>query len=146
LDAEWADIRSRSSPVSVRPGARTEEALVIYRFTPTFTTPTRPRLAEDVKALPGRGGPAAAVRDSAGIGDVDFTAGSVLLGVIERLHQRHVRFVITSRLGPVRHQFGRYDTRGVKGSNAYYDAPGEALEALPRRQPALALAMPRRAA
>ena len=36
-------------------------------------------------------------------------------------------------------QFARYGIRGVKGPDAYYDIPGEALEALPRRQPALML-------
>jgi hypothetical protein len=45
------------------------------------------------------------VLGSAGISDADFTAGSVLLGVTERMHERHVRFVITRRLGPVRCQF-----------------------------------------
>jgi sulfate permease, SulP family len=69
------------------------------------------------------------VLDSAGIDDVDFTAGSVLLQVIERLHQRHVRFLVTSMLGPVRRQLDRYGIRGVKGPDAYYDTPGEALEA-----------------
>jgi hypothetical protein len=33
-----------------------------------------------------------------------------------------------------------------KGPDAYYDAPGEALEAFPRQESALAPAMPRRAA
>ena len=79
---------------------------------------------------PGRGGPLQwLVLDSAGIGDVDFTAGSVLLQVIERLHQRHVRFVVTSMRGPVRCQLDRYGIRGVEGQDAYYDAPGEAVEA-----------------
>jgi SulP family sulfate permease len=117
-------------PVPVRPGARTEEALVIYRFGTDLYYANAPRLAEDVKALTGRGGPLQwLVLDSAGIGDVDFTAGSVLLQVIERLHQRHVRFVVTSMRGPVRRQLDRYGIRGVRGPDAYYDTPGEALEA-----------------
>jgi SulP family sulfate permease len=117
-------------PVPVRPGARTEEALVIYRFGTDLYYANAPRLAEDVKALTGRGSPLQwLVLDSAGIGDVDFTAGSVLLQVIERLHQRHVRFVVTSMRGPVRRQLDRYGIRGVRGPDAYYDTPGEALEA-----------------
>ena len=117
-------------PVPVRPRARTEEALVIYRFGTDLYYANAPRLAEDVKALTGRGGPLQwLVLDSAGIGDIDFTAGSVLLQVIERLHQRHVRFVVTSMRGPVRCQLDRYGIRGVEGQDAYYDAPGEAVEA-----------------
>jgi len=41
------------------------------------------------------------------------------------LHQRHVRFVASSVLAPVRHQLDRY---GIK-VDACYDTPGEALEA-----------------
>ena len=43
----------------------------------------------------------------------------------EHLHQRHVRLVISSVLAPVRQQLDRY---GIS-VDAYYDTPGEALEA-----------------
>jgi MFS superfamily sulfate permease-like transporter len=69
------------------------------------------------------------VLDSAAIGDVDYTAGSVLIQVIEQLHQRHIRFVVTSMLGPVRRQLDRYGVGGPSGPDAYFETPGEALEA-----------------
>ena len=48
--------------------------------------------------------------------------------MIERLHEGHVRLVFSSVLGPVRHQLGRY---GIS-PDAWYDTPGEALEAFQR--------------
>ena len=49
--------------------------------------------------------------------------------IIEHVHQRHVRFVVTTVLGPVREQLDRYGISAALGPNAYYDTPGEALEA-----------------
>jgi hypothetical protein len=54
--------------------------------------------------------------------------------VVERLHEGHVRLVFTSVLGPVRNELGRY---GIS-PDAWYDTPGEALEAfnaLPATEP-----------
>jgi hypothetical protein len=45
------------------------------------------------------------------------------------VHQRHVRFVVTTVLGPVRKQLDRYGISAALGPNAYFDTPGEALEA-----------------
>ena len=63
------------------------------------------------------------------IGDIDYTASAVLTRVIEHVHQRHVRFVVTTVLGPVRKQLDRYGISAALGPGAYYDTPGEALEA-----------------
>jgi MFS superfamily sulfate permease-like transporter len=65
------------------------------------------------------------VIDWTAIGDVDYTASTVLVKVVERLHEGHVRLVFSSVLGPVRHELGRY---GIS-PDAWYDTPGEALEA-----------------
>ena len=65
------------------------------------------------------------VIDWAAIGDVDYTASTVLAKVVERLHERHVRLVFSSVLGPVKRQLDRY---GIS-ADACYDTPGEALEA-----------------
>jgi anti-anti-sigma regulatory factor len=69
------------------------------------------------------------VLDCAAIGDVDVTAAAVLMLVAERLHARHIEFVVSSLLGPVRQQFARYAITGPAGPDAYYDTPGAALEA-----------------
>ena len=90
------------------------------------------RLAEDIAMLVGHGAPLRwLVLDFAAIGDIDYTASSVLTKMAEHLHQRHVRFVASSVLAPVRHQLDRY---GIK-VDACYDTPGEALEAFQASNP-----------
>ena len=69
------------------------------------------------------------VLDCVAIGDVDYTAAAVLTRVIEHLRKRHIRFVVSSVLGPVREQLDRYGISAALGPGAYYDTPGEALEA-----------------
>ena len=73
--------------------------------------------------------------DCTAIGDIDFTASSVLVQTIEQLHERHIRFVVTDVLGPVRTQLDRYGISATKGPDAYYDTPGEALEAFQASEP-----------
>jgi MFS superfamily sulfate permease-like transporter len=69
------------------------------------------------------------VLDAAAIGDVDYTAAAVLTRVIEHLRKRHIRFAVSSVLGPVREQLDRYGISAALGPGGYYDTPGEALEA-----------------
>jgi SulP family sulfate permease len=114
----------------VAPGARTEEGLVVYRFGTSLYYANASRLLDDVTALVGHGGPLRwMVLDCAAIGDIDYTAAAVLTRVIEHVHQRHVRFVVTTVLGPVRKQLDRYGISATLDPNAYYDTPGEALQA-----------------
>ena len=119
--------------VPVGPGARTVEGLVVYRFGTSLYYANAAKLAEDIAALVGHGAPLRwLVLDCAAIGDVDYTASTVLAKAIEHLHQRHTRLVFSSVLGPVRKQLDRY---GVS-ADGYYDTPGEALEAFQGRAPA----------
>ncbi len=119
--------------VPVGPGARTTEGLVVYRFGTSLYYANAAKLAEDIAALVGHGAPLRwLVLDCAAIGDVDYTASTVLAKAIEHLHQRQTRLVFSSVLGPVRKQLGRY---GVS-ADGYYDTPGEALEAFQGRAPA----------
>ena len=119
----------RSTPVTA--GARTEPGLVVYRFGTSLYYANAARLAADIAAVAGHGGVASGgplrwlVIDWTAIGDVDYTASTVLAKVVEHLHERHVRLVFSSVLGPVRHQLARY---GIS-ADACYDTPGEALEA-----------------
>jgi sulfate permease, SulP family len=116
--------------VPVGPGARTEEGLAIYRFGTSLYYANAAKLMEDVTALVGHGGPLRwLVIDFAAIGDVDYTASAVLTKVIEHVHQRHVRLVLSSVLGPVRQQLDRYGISAALGPDAFYDTPGQALEA-----------------
>ena len=95
--------------VPVGPGARTAEGLVVYRFGTSLYYANAARLAEDIATLVGHGAPLRwLVLDFAAIGDVDYTASTVLSKAVEHLHQRQIRLVISSVLGPVRHQLDRY--------------------------------------
>jgi high affinity sulfate transporter 1 len=118
----------RTTPVT--PGARTEEGLVVYRFGTSLYYANAPRLMADVAALAGHGDPLRwMVLDCAAIGDIDYSAYEVLSKVIEHVRQRHIHFVISTVLGPVRHQLDRYGISKALGPEAYYETPGEALEA-----------------
>ena len=117
-------------PVPVLPGARTEEGLVIYRFGTNLYYANASRLIDDVTALADHGGPLRwLVLDGAAIGDVDYTAAAVLTSVIEHLRKRDARFAVSAVLGPVREQLDRYGISATLGPGAYYDTPGEALQA-----------------
>jgi sulfate permease, SulP family len=117
-------------PAPVQPGARTEEGLVIYRFGTSLYYANASRLLDDITALAGHGSPLRwLVFDCAAIGDIDYTASAVLTRVIEHVHRRHIRFVVSTALGPERQQLDRYGISAALGPNAYYDTPGEALEA-----------------
>ena len=117
-------------PVPAGPGARTMEGLVVYRFGTSLYYANASRFLEDVAALVGQGGPLRwLVIDCAAIGDVDYTASLVLAGVVEHAHQRNVRLVFSSVLGPVRRQLDRYGISSALGHDAYFDTPGQALDA-----------------
>jgi MFS superfamily sulfate permease-like transporter len=117
-------------PVPARPGARTEEGLVVYRFGTSLYYANASRLAEDIAALVDHGSPLRwMVIDCAAIGDVDYTASAVLAKVAEHVHQHHVHLVLSCVLGPVRQQLDHYGISKALGQDAYLDTPGEALEA-----------------
>jgi sulfate permease, SulP family len=123
----------RATPVTA--GARTEPGLAVYRFGTSLYYANAARFAADIIAVAGHvslAGPAAGIAplrwlviDWAAIGDVDYTASTVLAKAVERLHEGHVRLVFSSVLGPVKRQLDRY---GIS-ADACYDTPGEALEA-----------------
>src|SRR6476660_7636032 len=117
-------------PVPARPGARTEEGLVVYRFGTSLYYANASRLAEDIAALVGHGSPLRwMVIDCAAIGDVDYTASAVLAKVTEHVHQHHVHLALSCVLGPVRRQLDHYGISKALGHDAYFDTPGAALEA-----------------
>ncbi len=121
----------------VAPGARTEEGLVVYRFGTSLYYANAAKLVDDVATLANHGSPLRwMVVDCAAIGDVDYTASTVLVKVVEHVHQRHVRLVFTSVLDPVRQQLDRYGICTALGPDAFYDTPGQALEAFHAATPA----------
>jgi SulP family sulfate permease len=116
--------------VPVTPGRRTEDGLVIYRFGTSPYYANASRLVDDVTALADQGGPLRwFVLDCAAIGDIDYTAAGVLGKVVEQLRKQQVRVAVSSVLGPVRRQLDRYGISAALGPGAFYETPGEALEA-----------------
>jgi high affinity sulfate transporter 1 len=124
-------------PTEVMPGARTEEGLVVYRFGTSLYYANAPKLLEDVATLVGHGDQLRwIVLDCTAIGDVDYTASVVLSRIVEHVHRQHIRFAVSTVPGPVRQQLDRYGISAVLGPGAYYDTPGEALEAFNAAAPA----------
>jgi sulfate permease, SulP family len=117
-------------PTPVQPGARTEEGLVVYRFGTSLYYANAPKLLDDIAALAGHGSPLHwMVFDCAAIGDIDYSASAALTRIVEHLHRRNIHLVLSTVLGPVRQQLDRYGISAALGPSAYYDTPGEALEA-----------------
>jgi sulfate permease, SulP family len=115
----------------VTPGARTEPGLVVYRFGTSLYYANASRLAADITTLTTAGTPPLRwlILDGVAIGDVDYTAASVLSRILTLLHAQHVTVGVSSLLKPVRHQLERYGITGADGPDAYYDTAGEALDA-----------------
>jgi high affinity sulfate transporter 1 len=117
-------------PVPAKPGTRTEDGLVVYRFGTSLYYANASRLLDDLVALVAYGGPLRwLVIDCAAIGDVDYTASAVLARVVEHVHQHDVHLALSSVLGPVRQQLDRYGITKALGQDTYFDTPGQALEA-----------------
>ena len=117
-------------PAPVRPGARTEEGLAVYRFGTSLYYANAAHLIDDVTTLAAQGSPLRwLVLDAAAIGDVDYTAAAVLTRVIEHLRKRAhpLRPQQRPRPGaqatrPIRHQrrprprrLLRHPRRGTRG-------------------------------
>jgi high affinity sulfate transporter 1 len=117
----------------VTPGARTEPGLVVYRFGTSLYYANASRLAADITTLTTLTAGETPLRwlilDGVAIGDVDYTAASVLSRILTLLHGQHVTVGVSSLLKPVRHQLERYGITGAAGPDAYYDTAGEALDA-----------------
>jgi len=117
-------------PAPVRPGARTEEGLAVYRFGTSLYYANAAHLGDDITTLAAHGSPLRwLVLDAAAIGDIDYTAAAVLTRTIEYFRKQHIRFAFSNVLGQVRQQLDRYGISAAIGPAAYYDTPGQALEA-----------------
>ncbi|HXW45231.1 MAG TPA: SulP family inorganic anion transporter [Streptosporangiaceae bacterium] len=121
--------RGHWQPTPVRPGARTEDGLVVYRFGTSLYYANASRLVQDIRMLAAGEPLRWLVFDSAAISDVDYTAAVVLRQVIAEVTARHVRFVLSSVLASVRQQLDRYGISALLDPDAYYETSGAALEA-----------------
>jgi MFS superfamily sulfate permease-like transporter len=107
-------------------GARTSGGLIVYRFASGLYFANASRLFADVETLLAAGPDLRwFCLDAAGIGDVDFTASTVLADVFARLRARGVHVVASNLADGVRAELERY---GVT-PDAWYDTSGEALAA-----------------
>ena len=118
----------QSMPVT--PGARTMDGLVIYRFGTSLYYANAARLMFDILPLIIQAPPVQwLVLDCAAIGDIDYTASTVLAQAVLHVQQRHIRFAFSAVLGPVRQQLDLYGISKTLDADAFYDTAGEALEA-----------------
>jgi len=117
-------------------GARTETGLVVYRFGSSLYFANAAAFLDDLKVLTADQ-PQWVCLDAAAIGDVDFSAITVLLQAAEMLRPLGVRLIMSAVLPPVRHQLDRYGVTAELGPDAYYDTPGEVLKAYHRQRRAL---------
>lgn len=117
-------------PVSVTPGARTEDGLVIYRFGTSLYYANAARLLADLEAIVNHGKPLTwFVFDCAAVEDIDYTAATVLARAIDVAKRRHVRFAVSTVLPQVRRQLDGYGISKTLDPDAYYETPREALDA-----------------
>jgi high affinity sulfate transporter 1 len=118
----------RSIPVA--PGARTTDGLLVYRFGSGLYFANIARLVSDLTTLSGQGTP---VRwlclDAAAIGDIDYTAATVLTQVVQREQQAGARVVLSNVIKPVRSELSRYGLADMIGPDGFFDTSGEVLEA-----------------
>jgi MFS superfamily sulfate permease-like transporter len=112
-----------TSPITA--GVRTVAGLVIYRFGTSMYFANASRLTEDISALL-HGDP---IRwfcfDCTAIGDVDYTAGTVLGRVSAQMTASGTRVVLAGAIDPVRAQLEAYGL--TFDADAYLETPGEAL-------------------
>lgn len=124
--AKSAEGHWRSQPVT--PGARTEEGLLVYRFGSGLYFANIARLVTDLLTLTGQG---TAVRwvclDAAAIGDVDYTAATVLAEVVQREQKAGTRVVMSNVIATVRVELDRYGIADLIGADGFYDTSGEVL-------------------
>jgi high affinity sulfate transporter 1 len=123
-------------PVPISPGARTEAGIVVYRFGTSLYYANVPRLATDMASLVDPGDLRWLVFDCAAIEDIDYTASTALAKAVELAQRRHVRFVLTGVLPPVRRQLDRYGISKALDPAAYYETPGAAVDAFHAAQAA----------
>ena len=103
---------------------------MVYRFGTRLYYANASRLLGDITVLVGHGGPLRwLVPDCAAIGDVDYTASAVLARVIEHVQRRHIRFAMSTVLGPVRQPLDQYGISKALDPAAYSDTAGAALAA-----------------
>jgi MFS superfamily sulfate permease-like transporter len=124
--AKSAEGHWRSIPVA--PGARTTDGLLVYRFGSGLYFANIARLVSDLTTLSGQGTP---VRwlclDAAAIGDIDYTAATVLTQVVQREQQAGARVVLSNVIKPVRNELSRYGIADMIGPDGFYDTSGEVL-------------------
>jgi sulfate permease, SulP family len=122
-------------PVPITPGARTEEGIVVYRFGTSLYYANAARLLADLRALTDHGGPLQwLVFDCAAIDDIDYTASTVLAGMVKLVQQRYVRFVVSSVLPPVRRQLDRLRHQQGAGTRRLLRESRRGTGGLPRRE------------
>jgi SulP family sulfate permease len=124
--AKSAEGHWHSMPVT--PGARTVDGLLVYRFGSGLYFANVARLVADLLTLSGSGSPVRWLcMDAAAIGDIDYTAATVLMQVVRREQKAGARVVLSNVIKPVRNELNRYGIADLIGPDGFYDTSGEVL-------------------
>jgi high affinity sulfate transporter 1 len=111
-------------------GARTQPGLVIMRFGSSLYYANARDLSETVQLLLADGPPPTHFcLDLVAVGDIDYTAGSVLRSLYERLSKRGVRLLFSQPIDKVRAQLDKYGVSALVGADAFYDEPIDVVRA-----------------
>lgn len=116
--------------IPVRPDARTEPGLVVYRFGVGIFYANATRLDQEVQALAGGPDPPRwIVLQADAIDDVDFTGGKVLLELAAQLARRKIVFAVAEPQDSVRTELDRFGLTRAIGPEHVYATLNEAVAA-----------------
>ena len=122
----------RSVPVAaVSADADIEPGLVVYRFAASLYYANANQFGEEVHGILERKpqAPTWFCIDAAAIGDIDYSAGETILGILDQMKERGTRLVFADVDDDVRTELDRFGITDVVGTDAYFSSVVEVVEA-----------------
>jgi MFS superfamily sulfate permease-like transporter len=122
-----------SVPVdAVTPPAEAATGLVIYRFGASLYYANANRFVEEIRAIVASDvGLRTICLDAGGIGDVDYTGGESLAGLVAELREHDVALVLADVSDDVKARLSRYGFVDLIGEDAFYEGLGDVLRGAP---------------
>jgi sulfate permease, SulP family len=123
--------RTRARPVAWGQPQDLEPGLVVYRFAASLYYANANRFAEEIRSILSRdaGPPRWLCLDASGIGDVDYSAGQMLISLHGQTQERATRIVLADVDASVRDELDRFGITALVGEDAYFDSVMLAVEA-----------------
>jgi len=115
---------------AARPGKRTLEGLIIYRFGASLYFANAHVLSEDIGTFVNDGSPLSwFCLDAAAIGDIDYSAAQTLHRVHHTLRSRGVQLCLMDVADHIHDELEEYGIITLLGSDAFFPAPADVVEA-----------------